>query len=91
MAFKQVNKEEIKDEIVAEIAEIEKKAKTFFGSESWQNVLIFFVFVVLAFCFWLLQYYEKDWGDKSAVPTLVPTQTEEISAPPAASQSKLPQ
>jgi hypothetical protein len=59
MELKTVNKDEIK----GEIAEIEQKAKSFFSSERWQSVLTFLVFVVLAFCFWLLQYFRHNWGE----------------------------
>ncbi|GHT22937.1 hypothetical protein AGMMS49965_02190 [Bacteroidia bacterium] len=58
MELKTVNKDEFK----GEIAEMEQKAKTFFGSERWQNVLTFLVFVVLAFGFWLLQYFRHNLG-----------------------------
>ncbi|GHT05903.1 hypothetical protein AGMMS49525_13690 [Bacteroidia bacterium] len=68
MELRSGSKEEIKDEIVAEIAEIEKKAKIFFSSESWRNMLTFLVFVVLACCFWLLQYYQKYHHDEFVSP-----------------------
>ena len=36
-----------------------KKAKVFFHSQKWNNILVFFIFVILAFCFWIMQYFQQ--------------------------------
>ena len=38
---------------------IKKQTKVFFHSQTWKNILVFFVFVVLAFCFWTMQYFQQ--------------------------------
>lgn len=48
MEIKQINK---KDLI--------KKAKKFFQSQKWKDLLVFLVFVILAFGFWILQYFQQ--------------------------------
>jgi hypothetical protein len=35
------------------------KTKAFFQSQKWKNLLVFLIFVVLAFCFWTLQYFQQ--------------------------------
>jgi hypothetical protein len=38
---------------------ITKKTKIFFQSQTWKNILVFFVFVTIAFCFWVMQYFQQ--------------------------------
>ncbi|MDH8702340.1 hypothetical protein M2138_001701 [Dysgonomonadaceae bacterium PH5-43] len=54
---KQVNKEEIT-----------KKAKAFFHGETWKNFLVFFVFVILASGFWVMQYLQQEIEREIAIP-----------------------
>ncbi len=64
MELKQVNR----GEFIGEIAGIERKAKIFFNSERWQNLVTFLFFVGLAFGFWLMQEVRQQdglGGDKS--------------------------
>lgn len=35
-----------------------RKAKAFFQSQTWKNILVFLLFVALAFGFWIAQYSE---------------------------------
>jgi hypothetical protein len=44
------------------------KTKLFFRSEKWKNLLVFFSFVVLAFAFWLLRYYQQKFEIELSVP-----------------------
>jgi hypothetical protein len=45
-----------------------QKTKRFFQSQRWKNLLVFFVFVGLAFCFWLLQYYQQKFEITLTIP-----------------------
>jgi hypothetical protein len=44
------------------------KTKLFFRSKKWKNLLVFFSFVVLAFAFWLLRYYQQKFEIELSVP-----------------------
>ena len=48
MILKQINKEEILG-----------RAGAFFSSKQWKNTLLFFSFILLASCFWALQYFRQ--------------------------------
>jgi hypothetical protein len=45
-----------------------QRAKTFFRSKKWGNVLIFLIFLVLAFIFWLLHYYQQKFEIECSLP-----------------------
>ena len=53
----QVNKEKIRE-----------KTKVFFRSQTWKNILVFLVFVALAFCFWTLQYFQQKMEYEVSIP-----------------------
>jgi hypothetical protein len=53
----QVNKEEI-----------QQKAKAFFQSQKWKNLLVFLVFVALASCFWIMQYFQQRLEREIVIP-----------------------
>jgi hypothetical protein len=57
MKLRQVDKEELK-----------RRAKSFFHSQKWKNFLAFLVFVVLAFCFWMLQYFQQQIEREVTIP-----------------------
>ena len=57
MILRHVDKEEIK-----------RRAKSFFHSQKWKNLLAFLVFVVLAFCFWMLQYFQQQIEREVTIP-----------------------
>jgi len=57
MKLKQVNKEEILG-----------KSRVFFHSNRWNNTLVFFCFVLLASCFWALQYFYQKFDFEVPVP-----------------------
>jgi hypothetical protein len=38
---------------------IKRKAGAFFQSQKWKELLVFLVFVALAFCFWILQSFQQ--------------------------------
>ena len=38
---------------------LKKETKIFFQSKKWKNLLVFFTFVLLAFAFWVLRYYQQ--------------------------------
>jgi hypothetical protein len=38
---------------------IQRRAGVFFQSQKWKNLLVFLVFVALAFCFWILQSFQQ--------------------------------
>jgi hypothetical protein len=66
MKVRQLNKEEI-----------EQKAKVFFHSQKWKNLLVFLVFVALVFCFWILQYFQQKIEREISIPiryTQVPSE-----------------
>jgi hypothetical protein len=44
------------------------KAKVFFQSKKWKNLLVFFSFVVLAFAFWVLTYYQQKFEVELSIP-----------------------
>ena len=47
---------------------IKKQTKVFFQSQTWKNILVFFVFVVLAFCFWIMQYFQQKTEREIVLP-----------------------
>jgi hypothetical protein len=57
MNLERINKEKLKTE-----------TKTFFRSENWKNLLVFFTFVVLAFVFWMLKYYQQKFEIDLTLP-----------------------
>ncbi|MDL2223840.1 hypothetical protein LJB92_00830 [Bacteroidales bacterium OttesenSCG-928-M06] len=57
MEIKHVNKQEL-----------HKKAKVFFHSQKWKNILVFFVFVILASVFWLMQYFQQEIEREISIP-----------------------
>lgn len=58
--------------------EFQQKIKDFSQSEKWKNLLIFLVFVALAFIFWLLQYYQQEFDTEIAMPVKYDNIPEEI-------------
>lgn len=48
--------------------EFRKKAKIFFQSQRWNNILVFLVFVVLAFGFWMMQYFQQRMECEITIP-----------------------
>jgi len=66
--------------------EIIKKARVFFSSKQWKNTLLFFSFVLLASCFWMLQYFRQKFEFE------VPVKIQYVHTPTWASlSSNLPQ
>lgn len=57
MEIKQVNKKDLL-----------KKTNLFFHSQQWKNILVFFVFVVLAFSFWIIQYFQQTMEREITIP-----------------------
>ena len=47
---------------------IKKQTKVFFHSQTWKNILVFFVFVILAFCFWMMQYFQQKTEREIVLP-----------------------
>ncbi|MDR1632361.1 MAG: hypothetical protein LBR97_05735 [Dysgonamonadaceae bacterium] len=39
--------------------EIQRKTRTFFRSRKWKELLVFLLFVAIAFVFWLMQYFQQ--------------------------------
>jgi hypothetical protein len=48
--------------------ELKRKTKAFFQSKKWKNILVFFTFVVLAFIFWLMMYYQQKFEVEVSIP-----------------------
>jgi YbbR domain-containing protein len=51
-----------------------QKTRIFFQSKKWKNLLVFCAFVVLAFFFWLLRYYQQ----KFEVEVFIPVRYEKV-------------
>jgi hypothetical protein len=49
-------------------AKFQRQVRAFFHSQKWKNTLIFFSFVVLAFCFRVNQYFRQKFDFEIAVP-----------------------
>jgi hypothetical protein len=47
---------------------IKRKTRIFFQSQKWKNLLVFLVFVALAFCFWILQSFQQKVEREIYVP-----------------------
>ena len=47
---------------------IREKTRIFFRSQTWKNILVFFIFVALAFCFWMLQYFQQKMEYEVSIP-----------------------
>jgi hypothetical protein len=56
MTFQRINKKN------------QERAKAFFHSQKWKNILVFFSFVVLAFCFRINQYFKQNFDFEVAIP-----------------------
>ena len=66
--------------------EILRRTEVFFNSQQWKNTLLFFSFVLLASCFWMLQYFRQ------RIEFEVPVRIEYVHTPAWATLSgKLPQ
>lgn len=48
--------------------EIQKKIREFSQTPKWKDFLTFFVFVVLAFIFWIIQYFQQRFEVEVSVP-----------------------
>ena len=44
------------------------KIRRFFHSQKWKNCLVFFSFVILACCFWIIQYFGQKFDFELVVP-----------------------
>jgi YbbR domain-containing protein len=49
-------------------SQFQQKIKAFFHSKKWENLLVFFAFVVLASGFWILQYFRQKFEFEIAIP-----------------------
>ena len=47
---------------------LKKETKVFFRSQNWKNLLVFFIFVLLASAFWLLRYYQQKFDADFSIP-----------------------
>jgi hypothetical protein len=47
---------------------LNNKTKAFFRSNKWKNFLVFFSFVVLAFVFWLMRFYQQKFEIELSIP-----------------------
>jgi YbbR domain-containing protein len=51
---------------------IQQKTRTFFHSQKWKDLLVFFLFVAIAAIFWLMQYLQQTSNHENPNPTQSP-------------------
>lgn len=57
---------------------ISEKTKTYLQDKNWQKVLVFLVFVFLAFIFWLMQYYQQRFEVEITLPITYKNTPEQV-------------